>query len=581
MDAVRGLLMDESFLVTEDGSGNVRFIPGAELLLRRLQHSKLFVAISYVDSVSFSRVAFVKNVATEYSFDLIMFNISGLDEALNKILLSWGGVEGRYFYLTFRKDEDIFLKLRNPTWTIIIRASEDGVKTSTQHQIISSVEELPLMLSRFNKSLLNDGSILTVGYVMKSSREHDFVKRGAFPMYPTPNGLMFIPLSFDVSLVSQIRQVDIVLHKATDEIIDIDPHKFFYCSQGITFSKGMQELRRCIDDHPAFCMIDPIDNIYPLLDRLRIQQILLGLDNINMENRCKIRAPHFLQVDTFDKPDLVEKLEEAKLAFPYIVKPQVACGVTYAHDMAIVFQMDDFKDLNVPLPAIVQEYVDHGSFIYKFYVLGEKVFYAIRQSTPNANMLLLSSRENGSKPIIFDSLKSLPKAQGHQNCENRISSDSINEVLDVELVTNAAQWLRRTLNLTILGFDVVIQEGSGDHVVVDVNYLPSFKEIPNEVAVPAFWDALKSAYKTAKSKLDLMIQYYPPVLDHSVQQTDLVEVMVELHGLEIFKQAFNSALEVEGDANINPRLVQVISSPRQFYLVFWKIINIFPNLMHS
>lgn len=36
-----------------------------------------------------------------------------------------------------------------------------------------------------------------------------------------------------------------------------------------------------------------------------------------------------------------------------------------------------------------------------------------------------------------------------------------------------------------------IQEGSGDHVVVDVNYLPSFKEIPDDVAVPAFWDAIK------------------------------------------------------------------------------------------
>ncbi|XP_068648348.1 inositol-tetrakisphosphate 1-kinase 6 isoform X2 [Aristolochia californica] len=458
------------------------------------------LAISYVESVSSSRVVFVKNMATQYSFDLIMFNISGLEEALNKILLSWGGAEGRYFYLTFRKDEVICLKLRNPTWTIILRASEDGVEDKTQQLVISKVEELPLMLSRFNKLLLNDQSVLTVGYVMKPSREQDFLKRGAFPMCPTHNGLMFIPLSFDVPLVSQIKEVDVVLHKATDEIIKIDPHKFFNCSQGITFSKGMQELRRCIEGHPTSCMIDPIDNIYLLLDRLRIQQILLGLENINMENHCRIRAPHFLKVDTFDEPDLAERLAEAELVFPYIVKPQVACGVAYAHDMAIVFQIDDFKDLKVPLPAIVQEYVDHGSFIYKFYILGEKVFYAIRQSTPNANMLLLSSRENGSKPIIFDSLKSLPKAQDHWNSRCGISSDANSQVLDVDLVTKAAHWLRRTLNLTILGFDVVIQEGTGDHVVVDVNYLPSFKEIPDEVAVPAFWDALKSAYETAKSK---------------------------------------------------------------------------------
>lgn len=43
-----------------------------------------------------------------------------------------------------------------------------------------------------------------------------------------------------------------------------------------------------------------------------------------------------------------------------------------------------------------------------------------------------------------------------------------------------------------------IQEGSGDHVIVDVNYLPSFKEIPDDVALPAFWDAIKSSYESRK-----------------------------------------------------------------------------------
>ncbi|KAG0452669.1 hypothetical protein HPP92_025333 [Vanilla planifolia] len=35
-----------------------------------------------------------------------------------------------------------------------------------------------------------------------------------------------------------------------------------------------------------------------------------------------------------------------------------------------------------------------------------------------------------------------------------------------------------------------IQEGSRDHVIVDLNYLPSFKEIPDDDAIPAFWDAI-------------------------------------------------------------------------------------------
>lgn len=45
-----------------------------------------------------------------------------------------------------------------------------------------------------------------------------------------------------------------------------------------------------------------------------------------------------------------------------------------------------------------------------------------------------------------------------------------------------------------------IQEGCGDHVIVDVNYLPSFKEVPDSDAIPAFWDAIKNSYENRKLK---------------------------------------------------------------------------------
>lgn len=50
----------------------------------------------------------------------------------------------------------------------------------------------------------------------------------------------------------------------------------------------------------------------------------------------------------------------------------------------------------------LQEYVDHSSTLYKFYVLGEKVFYAVKNSTPNANILKKSYEKNGLKPLLFD-----------------------------------------------------------------------------------------------------------------------------------------------------------------------------------
>ncbi|KAL7176682.1 hypothetical protein ACSBR2_030098 [Camellia fascicularis] len=356
---------------------------------------------------------------------------------------------------------------------------------------IHKLEELPLTVFHLNRKAMGNDNV-TVGYIMKPSREEDFAKRGSFPLNPTQNGLIFMPITFELPISSQLQEIDIVLHKATDEIVSIEMSTYSECFDKITYTTGMQELERYIKRKSEICMIDPLDNIYAVLDRLKIQQILLGLENLNVEGRCKIRAPHFLKVDNFSEPNLVHRLLEAKLTLPSIVKPQVACGVADAHSMAIVFRAEDFNGLSVPLPAVVQEYVDHASTLFKFYVLGERVFHAVKKSTPNADSLIKLSEKNGLRPLLFDSLKSLPTAK-----EKQLMAD--HQQINLELVTDAACWLRRMLDLTIFGFDVVIQENTGDHVIVDVNYLPSFKEVPDNVAIPAFWEAILSKYKSKKS----------------------------------------------------------------------------------
>ena len=67
-------------------------------------------------------------------------------------------------------------------------------------------------------------------------------------------------------------------------------------------------------------------------------------------------------------------------------------------------------------------------------------------------------------------------------------------------------YLRQTCPLlTIKVFFVVrkfqIQEGTSDHVIVDVNYLPSFKEVPDDIAIPAFWEAIKKKFEIEKVKI--------------------------------------------------------------------------------
>nr|XP_043617144.1 inositol 1,3,4-trisphosphate 5/6-kinase 4 isoform X2 [Erigeron canadensis] len=276
----------------------------------------------------------------------------------------------------------------------------DGARNS-----IGKLEELPMTICDSDRKSSEDNVV--VGYIMKPSREKDFAKRGAFPSNPTQNGLIFMPLTFDLPILPQLKKVDIVIHKATDEISSIE--RSGCSSKIIIYTDRMLELQRCLGELPNCCVIDPFDNILSVVDRLRIQEILQGLADMKTESQHKIRGAYFLKVDNFEDLKLEQKLHEAKLSFPCIVKPQVACGVADAHSMAIVFRADDFLGLSVPLPAIVQEYVDHSSTLYKFYVLGEKVFYAIKNSTPNADILRNSYEKSGLKPLLFDRFR-----RGHE-----------------------------------------------------------------------------------------------------------------------------------------------------------------------
>ena len=70
------------------------------------------------------------------------------------------------------------------------------------------------------------------------------LQRGAFPIYPRKDSLIFVPLSFELPLSLQLQEVDMVLHKITDEIVKIDPNCSIDFSKGISFSAGMSEIIR-------------------------------------------------------------------------------------------------------------------------------------------------------------------------------------------------------------------------------------------------------------------------------------------------------------------------------------------------
>ncbi|XP_062194089.1 inositol-tetrakisphosphate 1-kinase 6-like isoform X2 [Phragmites australis] len=299
-----------------------------------------------------NKSGFLEKIASSHSFGYIPLPEKSGNCSPNELMLEWSKTSS-CFYVTSRVDKVLISELRNQNWRVLSVGNECSIKDAGVLNV-GRLQELLLALATLIKREIGGSSVLVVGYVMKQSREEDFARRGAFPIHPSKDGLIFVPLSFELPLTPQLQEVDMVIHKVTDEIVKIDPNYSTSFPKGISFSAGMSEIIRFVEEHPDFCIIDPFKNIYPLLDRLQIQQILVRLQELGTEGKQKLRAPYSLKVDNFHDGELHKQVAAANLSFPLIVKPQVACGVADAHNMALVFQIEEFSNLSVPLTAVLQ-----------------------------------------------------------------------------------------------------------------------------------------------------------------------------------------------------------------------------------
>ncbi|MED6138441.1 hypothetical protein PIB30_074258 [Stylosanthes scabra] len=210
MGVVRGVILDDSVLLTE-GEGKNRFTlrPGAESLIRTLSLSKTHIGISYEADYPDDKVSVFQRIASLYSIDCFILN-----DPTSHVMPAWSiNTDGSIVYLVSIKKE--FLpKLSSYKWLLVVL--NDGDESSyytTDAPRIQNLFEFPLTICQLNKSSMGTNAA-TVGYLMKPSRMEDFAKRGAFPLCPTQNGLMFVPLTPMLPLSTQLKDVDIVLHKS-------------------------------------------------------------------------------------------------------------------------------------------------------------------------------------------------------------------------------------------------------------------------------------------------------------------------------------------------------------------------------
>ena len=196
---------------------------------------------------------------------------------------------------------------------------------------------------------------------------------------------------------------------------------------------------------------------------------------------------------TIPWPDAVRR---SGMRYPLVVKRRIACGPRSSHDLALVFDADGLQTLlssHAPQCTVsgtetssfaddevfVQAYVPHGEVMFKAYVIGDtrRVSLHARGTLPvpdghERGYLVLNTYEFGKRAATC------PGAAAPATVHGRKADASVPSRHLQAAAASLAQAVVERIGVTLFGMDMLC--GMRDHAlyVVDINYFPSFKEVP-------------------------------------------------------------------------------------------------------
>nr|XP_017536065.2 inositol-tetrakisphosphate 1-kinase isoform X2 [Manis javanica] len=282
----------------------------------------------------------------------------------------------------------------------------------------------------------------------------------AFAELCRKRGIEVVQLNLNRPIEEQ-GPLDVIIHKLTDVILEADQND----SQSLELVHRFQEY---IDAHPETIVLDPLPAIRTLLDRSKSYELIRKIEAYMKDDR--ICSPPFMELTSTSLcgDDTMRLLEKNGLAFPFICKTRVAHG-TNSHEMAIVFNQEGLSAIQPP--CVVQNFISHNAVLYKVFVVGESYTVVQRPSLKNFSAGM-SDREsiffnshNVSKPESSSILTALDKIEG---VFARPSDEVIREL---------SRALRQALGVSLFGIDIIINNQTGQHAVIDINAFPGYEGV--------------------------------------------------------------------------------------------------------
>ncbi|KAL3924642.1 MAG: hypothetical protein SGARI_005994 [Bacillariaceae sp.] len=231
--------------------------------------------------------------------------------------------------------------------------------------------------------------------------------------------ISFVPLDPDQPLEDQQGgNFDLILHKLTEDILNCSLHDEDDLRREEHPSwKRVQALQDYYQRNSHCCMVDNPRNVQTVMSRSDIGNVLQQcLPNVKTASGVRVRSPKFVVVPETSNDqqeqqrqrvqDLKQALQDKslELSTPLIVKPLIAAGTKQSHFMLIALNETAFD--KIPPKSIVQEFINHGSTLYKVYVLGDFVSVYERHSLPD----LPDDLSKATVDLVkFDSQRPYPK----------------------------------------------------------------------------------------------------------------------------------------------------------------------------
>jgi len=266
-------------------------------------------------------------------------------------------------------------------------------------------------------------------------------------------------LDMEQSLESQ-GPFRLILHKLNDEI-----------PQESTNEKSkliVNVIEKYLQDHPEVINIDPIEGQRHALDRVIMGKLLYKVEQ-ELSKDLNVHNPRQQQYNQESFP-----YDTSAISFPVVCKTIQAGGSSSAHRMGIVFNEKGMHEFQPPF--IAQEFYNHNCTIFKVFVIGNFLWTSKRPSVPNIEI------SSNHQTIFFDSqhplgpqLAMLKKVEDKKSEEEWATEAKVPPEATLRAISKG---ITKHFGLTLFGFDVITQSATGIHSIIDINYFPGYKDVP-------------------------------------------------------------------------------------------------------